>query len=176
MLEFEMMLFGLIGGMMRLLIGYSKVYDITGYHPPLEHKRALLTIVASLMAGIATPILIKSENPSIALIAGFAGIDLMEALAKGLMKLKTGYAAGFPKSSYSEFGTGKYKPEMSDDYDAAMDYLKRHKTITAADYAKINNVTTSTAYKNLKKLANMKLLIRHKKSGRVYYTAASSMR
>ncbi|MFH0837265.1 MAG: hypothetical protein V1870_04000 [Candidatus Aenigmatarchaeota archaeon] len=169
MIEIEMMLFGLIGGMMRLLIGYSKIYGMMGYQAPLNYKRALLTVVVSLLAGAATPILINSENLSVALIAGFAGIDLMEALAKGLMKLRTGYATGFGKAGYSEFGTGKYKSELSDDYDAVMNYLKTHKSITAADYAKINNVTTSTAYRNLKNLAVMKILIRHKKAGKIYY-------
>ena len=165
-----MMLFGLIGGMIRLLIGYSKVYGMIGYHPPVDRKRAFLTVIVSLIAGAVTPILINSENPSVALIAGFAGIDLMEALAKGLMRLKTGYSTGFPKSSYSEFGGKKYKSELSDSQDNAISYIQKNKKITAQDYAKLNNVSLTTAYYNLRKLARLGIVTKHRKGRKVYFT------
>ena len=87
-----MIILGLLGGVVRVLVGYSKAYGPLSYLPPFNWKRAMLTIITALLTGAIAPLLVSVDSITLAFIAGFAGSDLLEALAKGLMKVKTGFS------------------------------------------------------------------------------------
>ena len=171
MIPFDMMLFGLIGGSVRIMIGYSKIYGMLGYNVPFRWKKALFTIIVSLVAGTIAPVLINSNNLSIAFIAGFAGTDLLEALAKGLMKAKTGFATGFTKSRYSEFGASD-ESGFTKNQQKALQYIDKNDRITNNDYQRINRVSRTTAYRDLNKLRRIGTLKKFGSGRKTYYKLA----
>jgi DNA-binding transcriptional ArsR family regulator len=169
-MNYALIIFGLVGGVLRIMVGYSKSVGLFGYKIPFNSKRAIITIVVSLIAGAIAPVLINTEEGSVAFIAGFAGIDMIEALAKGLMKIKTGFSTGFPKSRYAtEFGQGLEEMGLRKDLQKAVDYCQKNGKITNVDYQRLNKVSRATSARNLNKLEKMGLLKKAGKGKNVFY-------
>jgi len=167
-LLYQILFFGFAGGALRVLIGYSKAYGILGY-VKFNIRRAMLTLVVSLISSAAAPLLIGSDSISVAFIAGFAGTDLLEALAKGLMKLKTGFSTGFAKNRYSEFGDGLSDSKISKHYQKALQYIDKNNKITNDDYQKLNRVAHSTATRDLKKMISLDMIQKVGTGSKTYY-------
>lgn len=166
-IPWQTMLIGLIGGILRVIIGYSKSHGMFSYPLPFRTRRAFLTIAVALLSGAIAPVVMKVEDISAIFVAGFAGADLLEAAAKGLMKAKTGFSTGFTRSKYSEFGyQSAQESGLSKHHENALRHLERFGKITNHDYQKINRVSDSTATRDLKTLVRKGIA---KKIGRGRY-------
>lgn len=167
-LLYQILFFGFAGGALRVLIGYSKAYGILGY-AKFNIRRAVLTLVVALISSVAAPLLIGADSIGVAFIAGFAGTDLLEALAKGLMKLKTGFSTGFAKNRYSEFGEGFSDTKTPKKFQKALEYIDKNGKITNNEYEKLNRVSDATSSRDLKKLVNMGLIKKIGSGKNTYY-------
>ncbi|MFH0830320.1 MAG: hypothetical protein V1887_04130 [Candidatus Aenigmatarchaeota archaeon] len=76
--------FGLLGGIIRTLLGWAKAYEQN-----FQVQRAWFGLVVSALSGAIAAVLI-ADDPKIAVIAGIGGSDIVEALWKGLARRTAG--------------------------------------------------------------------------------------
>lgn len=164
----QILFFGLAGGAMRVLIGYSKATGFFSY-VKFNIRRASITLIVALLSGLVAPLLIGSDSISLAFIAGFAGSDMLEAMAKGLMKLKTGFATGFAKTRYSEFGEAFSNEKQNKKFQKALEYIDKNNKITNNEYEKLNRVSDATASRDLSKLVKMGVIQKIGSGKNIYY-------
>ena len=79
-------LFGFIGGLARACVGYTK-YSYKNKKAKFKPEAFLLTFAASGVIGIFAGLLV-STNFALALLAGYAGTDLIENIYKIKKKTK----------------------------------------------------------------------------------------
>ena len=79
-------IFGFIGGMTRALVGLLKYYSINKKRK-LNFGKILFTIIASSLIGVFCGLLVNTD-PTLNLLAGYAGTDLIEGVYKIRYKQK----------------------------------------------------------------------------------------
>ena len=128
--------FGFLGGIVRVLLGWAKNYE-HGFVP----QRIVFPLILASLSGALAAVLI-ADDPKLAVIAGLAGADLIDALWKGLTRKAAGglYAQGVVPVWISGRQMGMYN------------YMKRKGPITAKKYAERAEVSRTTALRDLRDL------------------------
>lgn len=146
---YELILLGLLGGVIRVVIGYTKKLP---FDQDFEGSQAVKTIIVSLFAGSIAALLV-AEDPRVAVIAGIGGTDFLEALYRGLIRSKTGIIVSTTKRKAQNLNTRQR---------TALDYVEGHGSITAEEYEYVNSTTRKTAIKDLEIMAARKILKKEK--------------
>lgn len=161
------LLFGIAGGICRVLLGYKKSFD-SGLSVSFESKRAAVTLLSSALCGaLAAAILADITNTpisiSMSIIAGLAGPDLLEGLWRGLVKKVSGGAYS-PPATVPSGGAGFADRKMS-----AVEFAKKNGRITNDDYQRLTGVSHRTAVRDLDALVLSGQLKRYGRKKSVYY-------
>src|SRR3989344_9581144 len=130
------MFYGLLGGIVRIAIGYTKKLP---FDDDFRGKQAVRTIVVSLIMGAVAASLV-ADDPRVAVIAGIGGSDFIDALWRGMTRNKTGvFPSATTKRKFSNLTARQQK---------GLDYAEEHGGITPEEYQLINsNITRPTAIK-----------------------------
>ncbi|MBI2675478.1 MAG: hypothetical protein HYX24_03400 [Candidatus Aenigmarchaeota archaeon] len=157
---------GLVGGILRIIISYLRNYSF-GWN----NRKATITILSALFVSAVAAILVESGNPKVLVIAGFGGIDALNAIYRSVMRKETGISAGAGPDLV--FGTGSSYPEwMNERQRNALNYMAKYGRIANDDYQRLNKVSDRSARYDLELLVRKGMA---KKTGRgrgIYYVPA----
>jgi len=152
--------FGLLGGIVRTLLGWAKAYN-EGY----KLQRAWFGLLISTLSGALAAVLI-AEDPKIAVIAGLGGADIVEALWKGLAKRAAG----------GSFATaaGVAPIWITERQMTALRRAKLKGRITIAEYQEFTGVSKRTAQRDIDALVKAGYLLCKGKGRGTYYAPVTS--
>jgi hypothetical protein len=150
------MAFGLLGGIVRVLIGYAKNYELG-----LTPQRAWLALILSPLSGALAAVLI-AEDPRISVIAGLGGTDLLEALWRGLARRAAG---GVYATSAGVVPVWITERQME-----AVRAARRKGKITITEYQELTKKSRATALRDIDALVSVGYLERHGSGRSTYYT------
>ena len=121
--EFAVLAWGVVGGMLRIIIGYTFSYPLVW-----NHRRATLTVLSALFVSAIAAVLIDSDNPRVLVLAGFGGIDALNAVYRGAIRRETGIAPALPDFNP---GLGQGYPNWASQRQRkALDYLVKNGRMT----------------------------------------------
>jgi len=134
-----LLLFGLFGGIIRVLIGFAKSYEY-GFVP----QRAWLTLLLSALSGALAATLI-AEDLKVAIIAGLGGPDMVEAVWRGLAKRVAGGA-------YASATAGAVPIWITNRQMKGLALARTKGGITVKQYAELVGVSMRTAERDISDL------------------------
>lgn len=158
----EMLLLVLAGGLLRVLVGIKKSME-KGI--PLDRKRALLTLVISLIAGLIAVLVFDPstfENKVFIVVIAFAGVDGIEAAYSFIVKKQFGITG---EIRYDTGSVSRYYQNLTTRQRRAVDFLRKYGRIKNDDYQRINRVSHRTATRDLDSMAAIGV-IRKKGTGK----------
>lgn len=166
--------FGLAGGLLRVLLSYSRLFQ---FRVPFDVDRAEFSLlVGALSGGLAAPLassIISVVAPAlpllpVAIIAGFGGPDTFEAAWRGVAK-KLGGTGGSMGSAAGPWGTkagtigatlpSYYGENLNDRQLAAIEFVRKRGRITNNQHQKIAAVSDATASHDLAALVKLEILL-----------------
>jgi len=132
--------FGLMGGIVRTLLGWAKAYE-EGY----QLQRAWFTLLLSSLCGVMAAVLI-ADDPKIAIIAGIGGSDLIEALWRGLARRAAG---GVYATSAGVAPIWITQRQMT-----ALQKARSKGKLTIAEYQELTGMSKRTAQRDIDSLVS----------------------
>jgi len=138
--------FGLLGGIIRVLIGFAKSYEY-GFVP----QRAWLSLILAALSGALAAILI-AEDPKVAVIAGLGGPDMVEALWRGLARRVAGGA-------YAAATAGAVPIWVTNRQMKGLAIARRKGGITVKQYAEETGISLRTAERDVSSLTKAGYLV-----------------
>lgn len=167
---------GIAGGALRVLFGYSKLFQ---FRIPFDVGRTWFALLIGVISGGLAALLGTSITSAIApnwpplavaILAGFGGPDTFEALWKAFVKRIGG---GTPKLGAGDVGASLpsyYGEELKERQLRAIEFARKKGGITNDKYQKITGVSDATASRDLAELVKSGVLKIHGRGRGIFYT------
>ena len=158
----DIIVIGLIGGVIRVVIGYLSAAD----NEKFNWKKATKTILIFMFFSFLVITVAGPESLGFALLLGYGGDDAFNAL----YRKKVG--KGFGESILGQPGTGlsaSIPQDLNDRQRSGYDFILKYGKITNDQYQKLNKISNSPAKRDLVQMTKRKTIKSYGKNKGIYY-------